>query len=303
MASYYDYFATVATDLVVGSVYTRAGVFFTITSCFNLPDSTLSLFNATITLGTILPNTNYYYGPSGPPGDLPRNMKTGLFTTRAEIITECTDADSGLQLTSVSGIGTMVGGTYYQLYATAPYTAILTPTKTNYSFVPPSFIYVGLTQSVVTGTVGTSLLPAKPITPTPTHLDTGIILGTAQISWVDGGRTDDFDVWFGPSGSMALRSSGQAGLTWSIPAGTLSYGVVYQWRIDANNAYGTTTGDVWSFTSLVFAPPYASGDDPSGDGTPGIGGGEFGGVGGTNFMRTVKRLVAAANNTIFFQDG
>lgn len=145
--------------------------------------------------------------------------------------------------------------------------------------------------------------PNQPINPIPIDIATDVILGTAQVSWADGGGADDFDVYFGPSGSMVLQSSGQVGTTWTIPVGTLSYGVTYQWRIDANNAYGTTTGNVWSFTALVFEPPYASGDDPSGDGTPGVDGGEFGGVGGTNFMRTVKRLIAACNNTIFFQDG
>jgi len=135
-------------------------------------------------------------------------------------------------------------------------------------------------------------VPSKPINPTPTNAADTIALGLAAIEWEDGGGADDFDVYFGISGDMELVSSGQAGTSFAM-AVPLLYNTVYQWRIDANNAYGTTTGDVWSFTSLVFAPP-----TPSGDGA----GGELGGEGGKNNMVTVKRLVAAANNTVFYED-
>jgi len=135
-------------------------------------------------------------------------------------------------------------------------------------------------------------VPSKPINPTPADAADTIALGLAAIEWEDGGGADDFDVYFGVSGDMELVSSGQAGTSFAM-AVPLLYNTVYQWRIDANNAYGTTTGDVWSFTSLVFAPPL-----PSGDGA----GGEFGGEGGKNNMVTVKRLVAAANNTVFYED-
>ncbi|KKL14251.1 hypothetical protein LCGC14_2517600 [marine sediment metagenome] len=144
--------------------------------------------------------------------------------------------------------------------------------------------------------------PSKPINPTPTDTDTGIVLATDEVNWEDGGGTDDYDVYFGPTGDVTLRSSAQVGITWTIPIDTLVYGIVYQWYAVANNAFGFTVGDTWAFTTLFFAPPYASGDDPSGDGTPGDDGGEYGGEGGKNLVRTVRRLLAAASNKIYYED-
>ena len=86
-----------------------------------------------------------------------------------------------------------------------------------------------------------------------------------------------YNIWFGVVGSMALRESGLTSSEWDLPFGELDYGVTYEWRVDSINDYGTTYGKVWEFTSLVFAPP--------------------------NDVVTVKRIVAAANDTIFFQDG
>lgn len=41
----------------------------------------------------------------------------------------------------------------------------------------------------------------------------------------------------------------------SYTLGTLSSGTDIFWRIDANNALGTTTGDVWKFTNEIIASP------------------------------------------------
>lgn len=143
---------------------------------------------------------------------------------------------------------------------------------------------------------GSVPVPSKPTNPSPADTATDVVLGTDEVTWDDGGGADDYDVWFGPTGGMTLRESGQAGTTWSIPAEVLFYETGYEWRIDANNIYGTTTGDTWTFDTIVFAPPVPSGEAPGA-------GGELGGEGGQNNMVTVKRIVAAANNTVFFQDG
>lgn len=136
-------------------------------------------------------------------------------------------------------------------------------------------------------------VPDKPVNPAPADVAASIALGLVELSWDDGGGADDYDVYFGLSGNATLQSSGQAGTSWALVA-PLLYNTAYEWRIDANNAVGTTTGDTWTFTALAFAPPVASGG--------GGGGGEFGGSGGLNNMVTVKRLVVAAANAIFFED-
>ncbi len=136
-------------------------------------------------------------------------------------------------------------------------------------------------------------VPLKTTNPTPTDSASNVNLNTNQLSWDDGGGAETYDVYLGPTGNMTLRSFDQAGTTWNIPSGALSYNTNYEWRIDSINAQGLTTGDTWSFTTLVFAPPVPSGG----------GGGEHGsGEGGKNLMRTVRRLLVAAANKIYYED-
>ena len=78
-----------------------------------------------------------------------------------------------------------------------------------------------------------------------------------DVSWSDGGGATSYDVYFGTDSSPdsgELRGN-QAGT--SFDPGTLAYSTTYYWRIDAVNTAGTTTGDVWSFTTAV-APPTCS---------------------------------------------
>ncbi|MHC4302222.1 MAG: hypothetical protein ACYS7Y_33600, partial [Planctomycetota bacterium] len=54
----------------------------------------------------------------------------------------------------------------------------------------------------------------------------------------------------------------------SYNPGTLSYSTTYYWRIDATNSSGTTTGDVWSFTTQALPrPSKAINPRPSGGAT------------------------------------
>ncbi len=98
---------------------------------------------------------------------------------------------------------------------------------------------------------------------------------------------ETYDVYFGPTGDLSLISAGQAGLSIEVPY-ALEYNTEYSWRVDATNENGTTTGDTWSFTTLVFTPPAASLD---GGGNPT----------GLNNMVTLKRLVTASNNKVFYE--
>ncbi len=108
---------------------------------------------------------------------------------------------------------------------------------------------------------------------------------------------ETYDVYFGLTGALVLISEGQADLSIVVPY-TLEYNTAYSWRIDAINEIGTTEGDTWSFTALLFAPPFPTGvtldygeDPPVPTGTPT----------GVNNMATLKRVVAAANNKIFYE--
>jgi hypothetical protein len=88
-------------------------------------------------------------------------------------------------------------------------------------------------------------LPSKATNPDPAHTGTGISI-TNDLSWVNGGGALNYDVRFGTSSPGAVQGN-QDGSTFDTS--TMLYDQLYYWRIDANNASGLTTGDVWSFTT------------------------------------------------------
>jgi len=88
-------------------------------------------------------------------------------------------------------------------------------------------------------------LPSKPINPIPTNNAINQ-LTTTIVNWNNGDtNTTGYIINFGLSGNMI--NCGSTAFTNYNP-GTLLYGSNYQWRIDATNTDGTTTGDVWNFT-------------------------------------------------------
>jgi len=145
---------------------------------------------------------------------------------------------------------------------------------------------------------GESGLPGKPtlVSPTPTGV-TGITLDETPLEWAAGDPAGDtYDVYFRVQGNDWTKvSSAQEALLWTIVFGTLGYGITYEWRVDATNDAGTTTGDTWSFTCMVFDPPLPTGVTLDADGNP------TGTATGLNNMMAVRRLVAAARNKIFYE--
>ncbi len=108
---------------------------------------------------------------------------------------------------------------------------------------------------------------------------------------------ETYDVYFGTPGNLVQIASNQSELFIIVPA-VLDYNTEYNWRVDATNEIGTTTGSTWSFTALLFNPPFPTGvtldygeDPPAPTGTPT----------GVNNMATLKRIVAAADNKIFYE--
>ena len=122
----------------------------------------------------------------------------------------------------------------------------------------------GITQGPVWTftTAGTLEKPGKAVNPNPADGATGVAQNT-ELSWDSGGRTTSYDVYLGTApvlGASELQQT-QASRTYSLRG--LQAGTRYYWRIDARNGQGTTTGDVWSFTTAgQLGPRKATGPQP-----------------------------------------
>ncbi len=81
---------------------------------------------------------------------------------------------------------------------------------------------------------------------------------TTSLSWDAASLAGSYDVYFGTvqaavESATAASSEFRGNITATSfdpsPVGSLSYGATYYWRVDSANAYGTTTGLLWSFTT------------------------------------------------------
>ncbi len=93
--------------------------------------------------------------------------------------------------------------------------------------------------------------PCKATSPVPASGSTNVGLGQI-LSWTAGLAASSHNVYFGTSSPGTFRGN-QA--TASYNPGPLSANVTYYWRIDEVNGAGTTTGDVWTFTTAPPTPP------------------------------------------------
>jgi hypothetical protein len=97
--------------------------------------------------------------------------------------------------------------------------------------------------------------PYKRITPSPANGATGQAVHVT-LGWHDGGRATSYDVYFGTENPPVTRlAAAQTGTAYTLRS-LLSYGTTYYWRIDAKNLIGTTTGNVWSFTTTPTLPSH-----------------------------------------------
>jgi hypothetical protein len=101
--------------------------------------------------------------------------------------------------------------------------------------------------------------PGKATSPSPANSATGIGV-TTDLSWTAGSGATSHLVYFGTV-SPGTYQGEQTGNTFDT--GTMANGTTYYWRIDEKNAGGTTTGDAWSFTTIIAAPGAASNPNPA----------------------------------------
>lgn len=126
--------------------------------------------------------------------------------------------------------------------------------------------------------------PDKATNPSPANTAVGVTLDQATLTWTEGSGADYEQVYFGLSGNMVLVDDNDIDQSFSLASYLpFPYNTTYQWRIDSVNDNGTTTGDTWSFTTLVFTPPGFGGVDP----------GEW---------DVIKRLCACSNGKFWYED-
>ena len=157
------------------------------------------------------------------------------------------------------------------------------------------------TSGVYEFTTESAPLPGKPITPYPADEASNVTLDDTTATWVSGGNTDSYSIYYGTlSGFLVLVEEEVTDLFLDLVVGNFSvYGRISYWRVDAVNTNGTTAGDEWYFTTMLFDPVLPTGItlDHSG----GAGGVPTGTATGENNMITVRRLIAVARNKIFYE--
>jgi hypothetical protein len=149
--------------------------------------------------------------------------------------------------------------------------------------------------------------PGKATVPTPEDTGTDIALSTT-LEWTSGTNADTIDLYYTDPDSLdiyhLLDTSEETTYAWTGSYRTL-WGKTYSWQVNSTNFYGTTDGDVWTFTTPdmdYVISSYSLIDGGSGDGPL------DGGVEGTDFrytglnnVITCKRLVAVARDTFYYE--
>ena len=133
--------------------------------------------------------------------------------------------------------------------------------------------YTGLCKEIFNGVKVQYLYPpTQAISPSPANGATGVSI-TADLSWTAGVDATSHDVYFGTNQTNVTNAThasaeykgNQAGTSY-VP-GTLTNKMTYYWRIDEVGSGGTTTGTVWSFTTIAAVPTFvAAGAVTSGTG-------------------------------------
>ena len=97
-------------------------------------------------------------------------------------------------------------------------------------------------------------VPTKAATPTPVSgsVMAELIAGNLTLKWTGSTNTTTYSVYFGTDASNLSKLGDVAYVVApSYALTSLSPATTYYWRVDATNAKGTTTGDVWNFRALT----------------------------------------------------
>ncbi len=104
--------------------------------------------------------------------------------------------------------------------------------------------------------------PGQATNPIPTN-DATCVAIDANLSWTAGANTVTQDIYFGTTNPPPLVASCVPVCITTYDTGTMDYYTCYFWRIDEKSDCGTTTGTVWSFTTIPPPPSQATNPSPA----------------------------------------
>ncbi|MEP7310457.1 MAG: LamG-like jellyroll fold domain-containing protein, partial [Acidobacteriota bacterium] len=179
---------------------------------------------------------------------------------------------TGIPMTVALSWAASANATQYDVaFGTTTPPAVVSSNRTTTSYQPLA-LTAGTTyywQIVAKGAGGSTsgpvwnftMLPAPtaPAGPTPTISATSVPL-TVALSWAASANTTQYDVAFGTTNPPTIISSNQTATTYQPAA--LTAGTQYYWQVVAKGACGTTSGPVWSFTTLSV-PAAPAGPTPA----------------------------------------
>lgn len=148
------------------------------------------------------------------------------------------------------GYGTQGGTQYYACYDT--YDGDLHW----YEFAP-------MASSRVAGIYGAVFValsqdpPLKPVNPWPSNGAENVSINVT-LAWEDGGGAWGYEVYFGTNATLGTNDRLGVTSETAWKPGVLRTRTLYYWRVDATNCSGTTTGDVWSFTTADVVIHYVA---------------------------------------------
>lgn len=93
-------------------------------------------------------------------------------------------------------------------------------------------------------------IPAQVTNPAPANGGTDIA-PNVQLSWAAATDAASYDVYCGTANPPPFRTN-TTSTTYN--PGILTYSTIYNWRINSKNALGTTTGNLWNFTTRAQTP-------------------------------------------------
>ena len=108
----------------------------------------------------------------------------------------------------------------------------------------------------------TCSLPSQAASPSPADGATDVSTD-ADLDWGNAYGATSYDVYFGtdPTPDAGEFQGNTTSSNWTL--GPLNESTTYYWQIDSKNACGTTTGQVWSFTTTCSLPSQAASPSPA----------------------------------------